>query len=84
MLLWSTSTSPAALLVVPLSKPECVKALLMGVLWMDGCVCACAAGKLYGAEAEPVGLLLDLNAGSLSVFQVRATARSCCIILRIA
>jgi hypothetical protein len=39
---------------------------------MDGCVCACAAGKLYGAEAEPVGLLLDLNAGSLSVFQVRA------------
>ena len=48
----------------------------MGVLWLDGWMdaCVCAAGKLYGAEAEPVGLLLDLNAGSLSVFQVRAAA----------
>ena len=41
-------------------------------------VCVCAAGKLYGAEAEPVGLLLDLNAGSLSVFQVRAAVPSYC------
>ena len=47
----------------------------MRVPLLDACMCvrACAAGKLYGAEAEPVGLLLDLNAGSLSVFQVRAT-----------